>query len=106
MRCSFCGKDQQDVRKLIAGPKVFVCDECIGICNNILAEDRKSSAADAEPGTTSPLEPVGGFAVQCALCRMPIVWSDGVPIASRGFLCAGCLGEIEAALAGKRESAT
>ena len=88
---------------------MFVCDECIGICNNILAEDRKSSAAAdgaAEPGATLPLEPVGGFAVQCALCRMPIVSSDGVPIASRGFLCAGCLGEIEAALADKRESAT
>ncbi len=37
--CSFCGKNQKEVRKLIAGPTVFICDECIGLCNDIIAED-------------------------------------------------------------------
>jgi ATP-dependent Clp protease ATP-binding subunit ClpX len=36
MHCSFCGKSQHEVRKLIAGPEVFICDECVAICNMIL----------------------------------------------------------------------
>ncbi|MBI2341878.1 MAG: ATP-dependent Clp protease ATP-binding subunit ClpX [Deltaproteobacteria bacterium] len=39
LSCSFCGKNQRDVRKLIAGPTVFICDECINLCNDILAEE-------------------------------------------------------------------
>jgi len=39
LRCSFCGKDQREVRKLIAGPTVYICDECIELCNDIIAED-------------------------------------------------------------------
>jgi ATP-dependent Clp protease ATP-binding subunit ClpX len=38
--CSFCGKNQKEVRKLIAGPTVYICDECIGLCNDILAEEQ------------------------------------------------------------------
>jgi len=37
--CSFCGKSQQEVRKLIAGPSVFICDECVDLCNDIIRED-------------------------------------------------------------------
>ena len=37
--CSFCGKSQHEVRKLIAGPAVYICDECIGLCNDIIAEE-------------------------------------------------------------------
>src|SRR6267143_897007 len=39
LRCSFCNKDQNDVRKLIAGPTVFICDECVEVCNDIIADD-------------------------------------------------------------------
>jgi len=39
LRCSFCGKNQREVRKLIAGPTVYICNECIGLCNDIIAED-------------------------------------------------------------------
>jgi ATP-dependent Clp protease ATP-binding subunit ClpX len=42
LRCSFCNKDQNDVRKLIAGPTVFICDECVDVCNDIIADDRRS----------------------------------------------------------------
>src|SRR6188768_4271860 len=41
LRCSFCNKDQNDVRKLIAGPTVFICDECVEVCNDIIADDSK-----------------------------------------------------------------
>ena len=44
LHCSFCGKSQHDVRKLIAGPSVFVCDECIALCNDILREDVKTQS--------------------------------------------------------------
>lgn len=39
-RCSFCGKRRRDVRKIIAGPGVFICDQCVQLCNEVLVEDR------------------------------------------------------------------
>ncbi len=39
LKCTFCGKTQKQVRKLIAGPSVYICDECIGLCNEILDEE-------------------------------------------------------------------
>jgi len=41
LECSFCGKSQKEVKKLIAGPTVYICDECVGLCNDILEEDAK-----------------------------------------------------------------
>ena len=46
LSCSFCGKSQKEVRKLIAGPTVYICDECIGLCNDIIAEEIEKD----EPG--------------------------------------------------------
>ena len=43
LRCSFCNKDQNDVRKLIAGPTVFICDECVEVCNDLIADDNRES---------------------------------------------------------------
>ena len=42
LRCSFCNKDQKHVKKLIAGPNVFICDECVSICLDIIDEDEKN----------------------------------------------------------------
>ena len=39
LSCSFCGKSQREVKKLIAGPTVYICDECIELCNDIIAEE-------------------------------------------------------------------
>ncbi|WFC70352.1 hypothetical protein EUC41_31040 [Achromobacter denitrificans] len=44
--CSFCGKPHFEVRKLIAGPKVYICDECIDLCNEIISEEEFESAKD------------------------------------------------------------
>ena len=44
--CSFCGKSQHEVRKLIAGPSVFICDECVDLCNDIIREEVQESSAD------------------------------------------------------------
>jgi ATP-dependent Clp protease ATP-binding subunit ClpX len=46
LSCSFCTKTKDDVAKLIAGPGVFICDECVGLCNEILDEDTTQSLAD------------------------------------------------------------
>ncbi|MDI7266938.1 MAG: ATP-dependent Clp protease ATP-binding subunit ClpX [Myxococcota bacterium] len=47
LKCSFCGKTQRDVRKLIAGPTVYICDECVALCNDILVEETTGGAATA-----------------------------------------------------------
>ena len=49
--CSFCGKHQNEVKKLIAGPTVFVCNECVGLCTDILREDNKKSALGKSDGS-------------------------------------------------------
>ena len=49
LRCSFCNKDQNDVRKLIAGPTVFICDECVEVCNDIIADDNRCSSSRRTP---------------------------------------------------------
>src|SRR5487761_1897052 len=46
--CSFCGKSQHEVKKLIAGPSVFVCDECVALCNDIMKEEAQSANIKAE----------------------------------------------------------
>jgi len=43
--CSFCGKRRSEVRKLISGPNVYVCDECVALCNDIIEQERESPAA-------------------------------------------------------------
>jgi hypothetical protein len=109
LRCSFCNRNQYDVRKLIAGPNVFICDECVGVCADIIAQDvnlggsagavdagreRQPAASDYSGPATAP----------CALCRMPTPPGDLLPIRDRGALCPRCVGEIEAAAAEDRES--
>ena len=47
LHCSFCNKSQHEVKKLIAGPSVFICDECIDLCNNIMVEESEEAARDA-----------------------------------------------------------
>ena len=47
--CSFCGKSQNEVRKLIAGPSVFICDECVDLCNDIIREEIQEAAAPKRP---------------------------------------------------------
>jgi ATP-dependent Clp protease ATP-binding subunit ClpX len=56
LRCSFCNKDQNDVRKLIAGPTVFICDECVDVCNDIIADDRRSESRTSRVGLPTPQE--------------------------------------------------
>lgn len=56
LRCSFCGRSQDEVKKLIAGPGVYICDECVALCNNILAEDVKKESEDTQRNNLTPDE--------------------------------------------------
>lgn len=57
LKCSFCGKSQNDVRKLIAGPNVYICDECIGLCNEIMNEEAELAInASITTGLPTPQE--------------------------------------------------
>lgn len=49
LHCSFCGKSQKEVKKLIAGPQVYICDECIDLCNDIIIEEKERETTDASP---------------------------------------------------------
>jgi ATP-dependent Clp protease ATP-binding subunit ClpX len=54
--CSFCGKSQHEVRKLIAGPTVFICDECVELCMDIIREENKSALVKSKDGVPTPHE--------------------------------------------------
>ena len=54
--CSFCGKSQHEVKKLIAGPTVFICDECVELCMDIIKEEHKSSVTKNKEGIPTPIE--------------------------------------------------
>ncbi|MCC7195491.1 MAG: ATP-dependent Clp protease ATP-binding subunit ClpX [Gemmatimonadaceae bacterium] len=56
LRCSFCGKSKDSVRKFISGPSVYICNECIALCNEILAEDEEREVAEAVTQVPSPQE--------------------------------------------------
>ena len=54
--CSFCGKSQHEVKKLIAGPSVFVCDECVELCNDIIREEALDTDEETETHLPTPKE--------------------------------------------------
>jgi len=56
LRCSFCGKSQDEVKKLIAGPAVYICDECVELCNDIIAEENEKEEAEKAAKLPKPAE--------------------------------------------------
>ena len=54
--CSFCGKSQHEVRKLIAGPTVFICDECVELCMDIIREEHKTTLVKSRDGVPTPAD--------------------------------------------------
>ena len=56
LRCSFCGKSQNEVKKLIAGPTVYICNECIDICIEIISDDAQQESATSRPPLPRPTE--------------------------------------------------
>ena len=56
LNCSFCGKSQDEVKKLIAGPNVYICNECVDLCNDIIEEEIKNDEESPYDKALSPLE--------------------------------------------------
>ena len=56
LNCSFCGKSQDEVKKLIAGPSVYICNECVDLCNDIIEEEIKNDEESPYDKALSPLE--------------------------------------------------
>src|SRR5947209_20000803 len=54
LHCTFCGKSQHEVRKLISSPTVFICDECVELCMDIVSEENKSSLVKSREGIPAP----------------------------------------------------
>jgi hypothetical protein len=103
LRCSFCKKSE--VRKLIAGPSVFICDECVDVCQDIIANDNRLQATDeVEPPLQRTEGAPNGPSVRCTLCGTVAPYKDVIPIQRRGVMCLGCAGEVEAAVAKRRQS--
>jgi hypothetical protein len=99
LRCSFCNKWQHDVRDLIAGPNVLICDECVQVCDDILADAERVEKRHGRktPGRADSPTPWPNT-IQCALCRLPILVDGGFVISgNRGTLCADCVNAVQAA---------
>jgi hypothetical protein len=97
LRCSFCAKSQGEVRKLIAGPKVYICDECIQLCVDIMAEEWEEEVRRTAEESRDNTNPQAMGAAVCALCDVPTSMGLLVEIPARGFLCFACLDAIRAA---------
>ena len=93
LTCSFCGKNQNEVRKLIADPTVHNCDECVDLCNDIISEEVES---DASVGAKSE-----GDAKQsrkdglCGICMEPRETDELIFLPHAAYMCAGCLEDIQ-----------
>ena len=109
LRCSFCNKSQQAVEKLIAGPKVYICDKCVGICNDILAENRMLVGNPARlpdpPSFEDEVEPLDHppsasdvRLVRCRLCGQVSAVEFCLPVAQRGWVCGACLDAVREVL--------
>jgi hypothetical protein len=99
LRCSFCRKGDADVRKLIAGPQVYICDECVDVCVDILADDRRASEARAQgvlAGTAAPPAWPASDA-WCAFCGNIADLPSALLIENRTLLCEHCVRSIAAA---------
>ena len=102
LRCSFCDKGQGDVRRLIAGPTVLICDECVDVCVDIILQDRDvhevPQASDGNQRPTGVDALLRERAIDCALCGKAGLPNRVLPIENRGVLCGECADAVEDAL--------
>ena len=101
LRCSFCRKRQGDVPKLIAGPSVFICNECIDVCVAIIADDERcrptQESASGQATAAAGSQSSAGFA--CSLCGQESQTDQLLAIRERLMICGRCADAVEDALA-------
>jgi len=103
-RCSFCNKAQLDVKTLVAGPSVFICDECVDICNDILGESKVLGMSGA-PGLEVFESRHFGSLVRCRLCQTLFSKDGCVAFPKRGWLCNACVTVVKEHRPGAEDSA-
>jgi ClpX C4-type zinc finger len=86
--CSFCGKAERDVRKLIAGPTAFICSECVAVCADIIADDRVAS--DAAVRLKRGLRRDNPDGVWCTLCGTDADPAEALLVENRALVCGPC----------------
>ena len=105
LRCSFCNKTQDDVRKLIAGPTVYICDECVDVCVDILADERRSDASTTGvPPDDSAGAPTNRDSdAWCSFCGNRATLETALLIENRTLLCDSCVSAIASTAADARK---
>lgn len=94
LSCCFCGKDQNEVPKLIAGPTVHICNECVDLCNDILSAEVE---ADASVGATSEADAKQSRKDRlCGVCMEPRETDELIFLPHAAYMCASCLEELQA----------
>jgi ClpX C4-type zinc finger len=93
LSCSFCNRDQNQARKLVAGRRVIICDECVGDCVDILAAPPRPETAKGAPGVVGSVT-----SARCSLCRTTTPVEELLAILGRGALCHACVWAIEGVL--------
>jgi ClpX C4-type zinc finger len=87
--CSFCAKSRAEVRKLVAGPAVHICDECVELCKSILAED-------LDAGHKSKAKPQAQENRLCGICMEERESDELIFLPHAAYMCASCLEDIQA----------
>lgn len=101
LRCSFCNKSQDEVRKLIAGPVSNICDECVDVCVDIIAHDRVAASRRMAEPKAAP-EPWPPSDAWCSFCGNVAALETALLIENRTLLCESCVASIAAAAAEAR----
>ena len=97
-RCSFCRKTADDVRKLIAGEGVAICDECVDVCVEIIKDSEAAGSMEAEGCETASRpqqQQAIGVTLACTLCRLPFPVDEMFLIEGKGALCYPCVLQVQ-----------
>jgi hypothetical protein len=91
-RCSFCGKSELDVRRLIAGPIAFICDECVGRCVDMIADERVTADAVVRMQPATRGSPPDG--IWCTLCGKDADPAKALLVENRTLVCGPCVSAV------------
>jgi hypothetical protein len=98
--CSFCGKNQDQVRKLIAGPSVNICDECVDVCNDVI---EGKCEHETPAGQASQQDTIFNDGARCVLCHLLKPIGELLAVPDRGFICTVCLDAVKSAAEEREE---
>jgi hypothetical protein len=89
--CSFCGKDESEVLKLIAGPSVHICDECVILCDGIIVKENSGKVKESESSANAD----SSAERLCGICMEPRETDELIFLPHAAYMCAGCLEDIQ-----------